>query len=156
MRVLAVDPGETTGWALWTDDESDAGEDDLVLGNGWVTWGEEGPARGSHEENEVAKGLIVALVDEDVIVVEDFILRPTGNARRSGLSPVRITARLEALAFSFDLDLTWVYQQASAAKGVVTDERLKGLGLWVRGAPHARDAIRHLVLYLRSAKIPIG
>lgn len=152
MRVLAVDPGETTGWALWRGGE----EGVATFRNGAVVWGQIGPARGREGEIEAVGHLVRKVSDGDIVVVEDFILRPTGNARRSGLSPVRITARLETLCAARGLDVEWVYQQASAAKGVVTDTRLRDLGLWVRGQVHARDALRHLVLYLRSCRIPIG
>lgn len=43
-------------------------------------------------------------------------------------------------------------QQASEAKGSITDDRLKDWGLWVRGKRHGRDAIRHAVLRWRKVR----
>lgn len=40
------------------------------------------------------------------------------------------------------------YQMASQAKGFVTDEKLKSWGMWQKGMRHSRDAVRHGCYYL--------
>ena len=42
------------------------------------------------------------------------------------------------------------WQQASQAKGYATDERMRGWGVWQRGSPHKRDAVRQLCLKLNK------
>lgn len=98
------------------------------------------------------------------IVMEDFILRER-TKDRSLLAPVRMIAMLEFGLYAFGsptaspaqvspemakLGTVGVTkQQPSDAKSVATDERLKRWGLWHAGSPHVRDAIRHMIIYLR-------
>lgn len=44
------------------------------------------------------------------------------------------------------------HRTASSAKRFITDERIKELGLWLPGMPHAMDATRHLLRYLVVVK----
>jgi len=140
-RVLAIDPGVTTGWVFgWSVRE--------------LVSGQIGPRRGWRREYGAAADL-VGLVREhhaEVVVLEDFILRlPAGSSGRDGLAPVRVTAMFLAMLGRdwFD-DGSVVFQSASDAKGVITDARLKNEGLWIRGQEHARDAMRHWLLYQRK------
>lgn len=92
------------------------------------------------------------------IVIEDFILRER-TKDRSLLAPVRITAALEFGLYIFSsedlstpsglLTAGITHQQPSDAKSNATDDRLRSWGLWWAGSPHIRDAIRHLIVYLR-------
>lgn len=83
------------------------------------------------------------------VAVEDFVLRKFTKAREL-LAPVRVTAMVVALADEIGVgqDAVWSYP-TPGSKDVINDERLKRLGLWLSGAPHGRDALRHLVLALR-------
>lgn len=92
------------------------------------------------------------------VAVERFDLRPGAVLSGAGaLDAVRVAEawrglRLgqammwEGLGMGRGVVPAVEWQQASAAKGVVTDERLRRLGLWVKGEQHTRDAMRHLVL----------
>jgi hypothetical protein len=84
------------------------------------------------------------------VVVEDFILRSNRQEKsRDLLSPVRITAILKhALWREGRLIFT---QQAGQAKTSITDERLRIWRCYDRdgGLQHARDADRHLLLFIR-------
>lgn len=82
------------------------------------------------------------------VVIEDFILRER-TMTRDLLSPVRITAALYVLLCQHEWKMQVVLQSPSD-KSVINDERLKALGLWAVGQRHARDAYRHLMLYLRK------
>jgi len=95
----------------------------------------------------------------DCLVIEDFVLylHSRQTADRSGLAPVRITAMLELANFygidgNMPLGLTVYKYLAREAKGSITDERLKRWGCWIRGKPHARDAMRLLILHLRKTQ----
>jgi hypothetical protein len=111
----------------------------------------------------------------DVVACEDFILRDPSkgsgwSAKRVSLSPVRIAAQLDILieAMNSATDETrlvegtgWqqvgrqvavVWQQASMAKSVMTDERLRSANLWLPGKQHARDAVRHAVLAYKQLR----
>jgi len=86
------------------------------------------------------------------LVIEDFILRER-TKQRNLLSPVRLTAGLLQECLNWDRLCGLTLQSSSDAKSVVTDERLKQLGLWQAGQQHARDACRHLALFLRKLTV---
>jgi hypothetical protein len=97
----------------------------------------------------MSKGRIPILTH---VVVESFSLRGDRNERsRSLLAPVRMIARLDQeLHHQFSIELERVEYQDPSEKGVMTDERLKDLGLYWPGQGHATDATRHAVLKLRK------
>jgi hypothetical protein len=141
-RWCSIDPGGTTGLAFWEERELCAW-DAVRCGFGW-------------REQMHLVGMVVERVMEWVdvsgrIVLEDFLLRPSGtrSSKRDALSPVQVSGLLlgglERCGWEGDL----VMQSAANAKGVITDERLKHVGLY-RGNDHVRDAIRHGVLYMRK------
>jgi hypothetical protein len=150
--VFAVDPGGVTGWA-WAKVEG-----------GVIVDSRRGQVECRRDEIKGTDRILNLMrYANDVcplnaIVVEDFILR-LGTKDRSLLSPVRLTAMLE-YGLSVDSDLMdllpIVLQSPSDAKSTITDDRLKLAGMWIRGLPHARDATRHLLLYLRKLDGGIG
>jgi hypothetical protein len=84
------------------------------------------------------------------LVLEDFVLR-VNTASRDLLSPVRVNAAIEERMKP--LTLVRVYKQMpSEAKGTVTNDRLRRWGMYRRGKPHSRDALRHGVHFLRRAR----
>lgn len=137
--VLAVDPGKSSGYAVFDGESLYCGQIEGI------------------SENETVDLLLDVLEEYGcgVVVLEDFILRSSVKTRDL-LSPVRINA-----AISYGLHSGgWVgvaveLQTATDAKGVLTDARLRRKGLWVPGKDHANDAIRHMLLYLRRQKISV-
>lgn len=137
-----------------------------------VIVGQVGPFRGDLGSAEAARWFAQLLSecssDKRVgqLVVEDFQLRVGGSTgvastARSLLSPVRVTSGLRTLLGARGKGLAgssgsealygagWRFtmQQASDAKTVVTDDRLRRWGAWAPGLEHARDATRHLVFF---------
>lgn len=103
------------------------------------------------EEHQLRTSLVTGgrLVGLSHLCVEDFILRER-TSQRSLLSPVRITSGLyQELYGDSGFDFDWHVQSASD-KSVVSDELLRELNLYWPGKPHACDAARHLVLFLRK------
>lgn len=163
LPIIAVDPGQTTGWSLLTLRRSLKERDifswnlDTILRTRkrWV----HGEINTLGCEDEAVYQLY-KLVDENpsaAVVVEDFILRAERREKsRELLSPVRITAKLEAYLWRNSRPM--FLQQASQAKTTVTDERLDLLHVKAKdGLPdHARDADRHAVLFVRRCLGPQG
>jgi hypothetical protein len=87
------------------------------------------------------------------ILIEDFILRRSEKSR-SLLAPVRLTAMVFTLLqerFTAKTLERIRFEYPSPGKmNVINDVRLKDLGLWLPGKPHARAATKHLVSYLRK------
>lgn len=83
-------------------------------------------------------------------VYEDFILVPgkQHSSVRSGISPARVTALVQGLLYKYDP--IYMRQQPSE-KSRVTNTQLREWDLWVRGSEHARDVMRHAVVWVRKA-----
>jgi hypothetical protein len=164
LEVFAVDPGGTTGWAwcslpvapflelrhdLIAELEFDCGQVDGLE---------------NAQTSQLMQIMYDLRFDGGPLIIEDFVLRKfTKDADL--LAPVRITARLE---YAVEVGCWMVdgiptragtfrqfkirKQQPSLAMSTVTDDRLREWGLWEVGQPHARDALRHAVTFLRRAK----
>ena len=131
MRILAVDPGGTTGCALW-----DEGE---------VSWGQlPGGVLG-------AKPLRHKLFGLDALIIERYTIgeRTVKYSRQS--DALEITGGLKWAAE--DAGIPVVMQQPRDAKRLFTDERLKQQGWWAKGEEHARDALRHLGFYCAHKRL---
>lgn len=90
----------------------------------------------------------------NAIVIEDFIPNFSKLTKsRAGLSPVRVTARLEQELWNRGIRV--FRQSAAIAKTTMTDERLKELGMYDRagGLNHARDADRHAITFARRCQL---
>lgn len=147
-RLLCLDPGETTGWALFE--------------NGELTrWGQIPTVKNEIIYWDILDVLFTS-TDPDYVVCEDYRIYQHKLARHS-FSPV-LTLRLIG---GIDMKCThgWFraqlnpsypehctcpihYQMATTAKTFCTDERLKQWDFWQENMRHARDAIRHGCYFL--------
>lgn len=148
FQVCAFDPGGTTGWAVFHVHEVamyDPGYP--ILANVEYWWAGEFSGALVKQSDEMVE-LCEAWEDAD-IVSEDFILRQFLPGREV-LDPVRLNFALECRVRPRIV----AYQQSSLAMSVVTDDRMRAWGFWnpLAGKPHARDAVRHAVTYLRRRK----
>ena len=127
MRILAVDPGRTTGWV----DYYDGSPVDTTYG-------------------ESSFGAVVEAVERratylDVIVCERFTINP--YARNSNQTDaLEVIGYLRSVAQRFGTG--YRLQMPGDAKSFGTDDRLIEQGLYFPGQDHARDAARHLLLFL--------
>lgn len=128
-RLLAVDPGETTGWALFVDGR-------------FVKWGQLDTASNLQR----ASKLILA-TRPDRVVIERFALYGWKRKQQTGSTfpTVEAIGVLKATAQGKSIPVT--LQSAAQAKRLITDKRLKDLRLWLPGQRHARDAMRHALYY---------
>jgi hypothetical protein len=133
--MLAVDPGGTTGLALFAYDD-DSYE---LIWTKQIANGLQGFLDFHWDELEDIK--------IDQIVCEDFDLRE--GVHGVDLSPTYIIGAIEALypRGVFDLVL-----QKPSQKALCSDQRLHKMGLHQTGKPHASDACRHGIIYLRNKK----
>lgn len=148
MRVFAIDPGRTSGFAVFVTEKGVWAAHEVGLGGcGWqhlrrFRRGEVGQAEALY--------VLIERFGPDAVVIEDFILDTRrASGKRSLLSPVRITAMLE---YELSGRMPITKQSASDAKSVITDRRLKRWGYWTPASTHARDATRHGLLFLRRSK----
>lgn len=129
MHVLALDPGGTTGWALFRNEEFISGG---VIPNGltgFLAW------------------TSLAMPDHTHLVIEDFVVEPgfVGRAEASeiigaaiALSPAGAYRQLRS-------------QKATLVRGTETERfnwlRKRGFG----GMTHELDAITHALIFLRRS-----
>lgn len=82
-----------------------------------------------------------------LIVCESFVINmQTVKKGQDGQSSIRQIG--VAQHWSRWYDIPFVLQTPAEAKSFATDEKLKRIGWWTRGSDHARDASRHMMLYL--------
>lgn len=131
MRILALDPGGTTGWAIYQH------------GMDW----DRGQLTGQHHDD------LWQLIDTyypDTLVYERFLYQ-----RREVTKGVSLV--LDSLEY-IGVAKLWIQrnpkgrrlveQTPHQGKHLWTDDKVKALGLWLPGLPHAMDATRHLLYFL--------
>lgn len=132
-HVLCLDPGETTGWALF--------EDGWLESVGQEPTGTE-PAltadfvRRMHEE-----------VDLRHIVYEEYRIRGNKAKQHVGSEVVTIQHIGVIRATADQLGIPATKQAAGLAKGFADDRKLRMWGLYNTGQRHANDAVRHGVYW---------
>lgn len=130
--LLALDPGGTTGYSLWVYDSITPLR---PLEHGQITGGVDGFIEGWR--------YLDANWDIDEVVSESY--RLDGRTPKPDVTPLRIEGALAVLRPDT------VYQP-NTYKSIVTDERIKALGLWWPGEQHARDSLRHAWARMRHLK----
>jgi hypothetical protein len=128
QEIVCVDPGKMSGLCSWD-------------GKAAQLW--EKPCWEAVRDVE-----IMLQCGVETIVVEDFII----NAHT--LRKSRQHWSLESIGALRYLTKRWnkelVIQRPADAKRFGTDKKLKDAALWLPGKEHARDAGRHLLLYLAN------
>ena len=125
MRILALDPGRTTGVAYFPDaDEFHVEQRELPYSH---------KALYNH----------LRLVNPDIIVCESFVYQ---RRDKVDLSPVEMIGVTKL--YCERAGISYHEQTPSQAKTFWTDKKIKTCGLWVPGNPHAIDAARHLLYFM--------
>lgn len=130
--ILAFDPGGTTGWASYWNGRVDAGQDTdpmnfIARADAWL-----------HAAANSSMHAIV--VGERYVITHQTAKKSQQTTALEIIGAMRYIAHTHSVKFSL--------QNASEAKKFATDERLKRLEMYCKGADHANDASRHLVTAL--------
>ncbi len=129
MRLVAVDPGKTTG----------------------VAWLENGkPLTCNVCEWRQVKH-VVAELSPEIIHVEEFRVNASTASKTAAPWSLKCYGALEVYAWENALLFS---HAASTVKSTVTDSHLRAAGLYKNKSPHERDALRHLVLALAKMNDP--
>jgi hypothetical protein len=145
-RVIALDPGGTTGWAMYSAERM---EDPIAnvfeYYNEQWTQGQLGP---EPHHAELLHLMEMMHVESYRVVCESFEFR-------GGAAKVRDNLNLDAKEyigvvklFAQERKVPTRFQTAAMGKGFITDDKIKRAGLWHPGWRHAMDAQRHLLYYL--------
>lgn len=143
-RIIAFDPGGTTGWASYS-----AFAIDDVNGNGTRTYHNETWAQGQlgPEEHHGQLNALLELqrVKDYTLVSESFEFR---NRARDGLELISREYIGVIKLFAEEEEVSLYMQTAAQGKGFITDRKIKAAGLWHPGWKHAMDATRHLLFHM--------
>lgn len=160
VKVCAVDPGVTTGFCCGVRSDShfelSEYEEITVLQMNVPVGGGGGFEGGLGRLGELVRKATTyepGRGHKSVLVLESFVAYPgkihTAQTAWSGFSPIFVTGWLLGYLAKSRRAVEVVYQGAGDAKKVITNDRLRSLGLYVRGSDHVRDAVRHAELYCR-------
>jgi len=135
MRIVALDPGGTTGWAS---------ANSLALE--YYQW-QRGQLTGEHHEE---LWHLLQVHQPEVLVIERFQYQRRDMERgvqlnidaREYIGVAKLWAKIGACS-SVDLVLQTPHQRK-----VFDDEKLKKMSLYLPAMSHAMDATRHLLYYL--------
>lgn len=142
MKVIALDPGGTTGYAIMTTEAARTDKENSTWTFGELTGGHhlalwdlleaERPhyviyERFQYQRRELDKGVSLVLVSVEYIGIIRLWLSMVERLGR----PV------------YD-----ICQTPAQAKNLWTDDKLEKVGLYTKGSAHIRDATRHLLYWL--------
>jgi len=136
--LLALDPGETTGWCVW---RCEPGEDDVMIACGQMP---------SWPIQECVKNFQVLLnqYQPTYVVYEQYRVYEwkTDSHSWSDVPTLRIIGSMET--FFLLRNIPYSHQTPQVAKHFVSDDKLKGWHLYDKGQRHSRDAMRHATYFL--------
>lgn len=119
MKIVALDPGGTTGYAY---------RDGAAFGCGEIEGGEQ------------SVWWALERLAPNVVVCERFNFRPKDHADLTAVAVIAIAGE-----WCRQHEVPMHLQTVEAAKHFWNDERLREYGVYRAGGPHARDATRHLL-----------
>ena len=129
--VLAVDPGETTGWVTWARDANEV-----------LAWGEDDEYAFCARVDD----WLAATGPRVTVLAEAFVItRETAKKSQQPYS-LYVLGAVRYLATKHGAEGPRL-RSAADAKRFATNDKLRTLGWYRRGAPHATDAHRHLLVW---------
>ena len=130
--IIAVDPGKMTGWARLTPRGG-------AVSHSFAS-GEMPLYDVLHFIHETMKqGIGLEIVCEDFVFTKETLKKTRQTHSTEGIGALRFLCE--------EYDMSFFLQALGAAKGFGTDKKLKRIGWYQPGTPHANDAARHLLLH---------
>lgn len=142
-RVLALDPGGTTGWATYTATVMHDPDGNAEYYKQKYACGQFGPEEHHQQLYEFLESQRTSLYS---VVCESFEFRQGRQRNNLNLMSKEYIGTLKT--YSQIEQVSVVFQTAAVGKSFVDDKKLKVMGLWFPRNKHAMDAMRHLVTYL--------
>lgn len=136
-RILAFDPGETTGFCCMVTDKENL-KIDLV---GQIkTWPMEEAVKNFTD--------IIVKMQPDKVVFESYQVYEwkAEDHSWSQIPTVQVIGCLQTILIQMSIPYTT--QTAQVAKQFCNDDKLESWGYWFKGIRHARDAVRHACYFL--------
>lgn len=138
-RLISIDPGKASGFAVL--DFSNLKEPSIVYSDELVQFDTVAFVHRSLSED----------ADLYEVVMEEFKITPQTGKNSAASWSLEIIGAVRYFCELYKVPFT--LQPPSRAKNFVPNDRMKNIGIWHRGGEgHARDALRHAVLYLVEKK----
>lgn len=136
MRLLAIDPGETTGYSIWE-------ISDEQYGTPIHPYADMSKYLVADGELPYHIGLDKLIQEADVVVFEKFLLY--AHKAKTLIGSEFITPQIIGM-IKYMCKLhskPWFGETAQHVKGYCTDEKLKRANIYITKSKHSRDSIRH-------------
>jgi len=160
-ELIWLDPGSTTGLCyvsidpVWLAGQGDAGFADLgmsIVKRQRCEFGRKAGHRGELDIAELVERFLNRHPDA-AIGTEGFKAKAAaGGLSKEALSPVRITAMIEALEAIHGAGRELFTQPVSLATDTVSTDQCREAGLWWPGHKDYNMAARHALTFLRRAR----
>lgn len=140
--LLSLDPGHTTGYAIWLVDSDNVG----IVKSGQIrTWRDDLEHKELHD----------LIQDVDMVVFESYQVYDWKKDEHSfsQVPTVQVIGCIKTICRW--QEKPYYLQTAQVAKQFCTDDKLEKWGMWKKGERHARDAIRHGCYWLLFGKTSI-
>lgn len=140
---LAIDPGLTTGWAVYNDHLKHFDSGECRGRDTFYRW----------------MGRWGMALDYDVngwpdhVVIERWDVRKDTFGKSAQEDARYIIGAVEWWTWQRD-DITYAEQRPAEAKKFSTNDKLRKLGWYTGGEGHGDDAARHLLVYLAKLRVP--
>jgi hypothetical protein len=155
--VMWLDPGQTTGCALWVSEETRAARQARGASELEDIYTMQVVNCHTREGLDVLRRQLIGWMDSAVpfrssrnvlLGCESFDFRRDERFRdKIDYTPAQVIGAVRA----WDLEWSWVditLQGAGQGKGFWTDDKLKRAGVYKPGQKHAMDALRHMLTHL--------
>lgn len=129
-RIMAIDPGVTCGFATTGFDVEDkkAFEKKFIMHDGFID--------------------VINNFYPDVLVMEKFVMTHRDKTDFTAIEFIGL-----GRWFAQRRRIPFILQPPALGKSYFTNDKLKHLGLYLAGRPHAMDARRHLLQFMMRQEI---
>jgi len=124
---MSIDPGLTIGYSIFVNGEpSGASQIDVT-----------------NDDKELSIISEIKKYSPEVLVYEDYIIYPSKMDAHnlSDIPTLKLIGVIEFICYQMGIKV--FKQLASTGKGFVKDDKIKEWGYYLKGRPHAMDALRH-------------
>lgn len=129
--VLAVDPGETTGWVTWARDANEV-----------LAWGQSA----EYEFLSRVDAWLAETGPRVTVLAESFVITVATAKKSAQPWSLYVIGALRYLAAKHGAEGPRL-RSAADAKRFATNDKLRRIGWYRPGQPHATDAHRHLLVW---------
>lgn len=131
FKALAIDPGGTTGFC-----EATKTDKKLEL------W--------SYQKKLTPMEFRILLESDYLYKRIDYVICESFEFRKAARAGLDLTpAHLIGVTMAYVEESALFMQTAATGKGYFSDDKLKQLGIYLKGRPHAMDAARHLLQWYK-------